>query len=247
MFKNRWKTQFTIILLFISIVLYVIHFFLFHEPRFIFKLMINNLAFAPISVLFVTLFINQVLEIRTKRERAQKNYLALGTFFHEIGGELIRRMASFDSNIEETRELVSIDDSWGEKEFLSARKELSGRHAHLSPERMDIIKLGRCMIRHKKYIVDMLSNPILMEHEALTDMLWSTYHLAMEFSARKDINTISESDMEHLTSDAERAYGFLCIEWLEYMKHLKKEYPYLYSFAMRTHPFRGDDKTYIQC
>jgi hypothetical protein len=33
-------------------------------------------------------------------------------------------------------------------------------------------------------------------------------------------------------------------EWVEYMKHLKNEYPYLFSFAMRTNPF--DDKATIE-
>jgi hypothetical protein len=26
-------------------------------------------------------------------------------------------------------------------------------------------------------------------------------------------------------------------QWLDYMRHLKKDYPYLFSLAMRTNPF----------
>ena len=34
-----------------------------------------------------------------------------------------------------------------------------------------------------------------------------------------------------------RAYERLLSEWLGYLKHLKAQYPYLYSFAVRTNPF----------
>ncbi len=34
-----------------------------------------------------------------------------------------------------------------------------------------------------------------------------------------------------------RVYSQAVIEWLVYMQHLKKKYPYLFSLAMRTNPF----------
>jgi hypothetical protein len=34
-----------------------------------------------------------------------------------------------------------------------------------------------------------------------------------------------------------RVYSMLIGEWLSYMKHVKDNYPYLFSFAMRTNPF----------
>jgi len=34
-----------------------------------------------------------------------------------------------------------------------------------------------------------------------------------------------------------RAYHLLILEWLDYMKHLKTNYPYLFSLAVRTNPF----------
>jgi len=41
----------------------------------------------------------------------------------------------------------------------------------------------------------------------------------------------------HLAHDVARAYSFLVREWLAYMKHLKDNYPYLFSLAIRTNPF----------
>lgn len=62
-------------------------------------------------------------------------------------------------------------------------------------------------------------------------------HLTEELAARADVRKLSDADYAHLSSDIERAYMVLIYEWLEYMRHLKAEYPYLFSFALRTNPF----------
>ena len=40
-----------------------------------------------------------------------------------------------------------------------------------------------------------------------------------------------------MAGDIKRAYTLLVFEWLSYMKHLKNNYPYLFSLAMRLNPF----------
>ena len=46
-----------------------------------------------------------------------------------------------------------------------------------------------------------------------------------------------ENDLQHIAVDFERVYSLLIFEWLAYMKHLKGDYPFLFSFAIRTNPF----------
>jgi len=43
--------------------------------------------------------------------------------------------------------------------------------------------------------------------------------------------------LSHLASDIKRAHHLLVREWLAHMEHLKNEYPYLFSLAVRTNPF----------
>ena len=45
------------------------------------------------------------------------------------------------------------------------------------------------------------------------------------------------SKTAHLSGDITRAYGLLVREWLAHMEHLKREYPYLFSLAVRMNPF----------
>lgn len=242
---DKWKIRYSLILTGISLALYLLHFYIFQDTAFIFRLMINNLAFAPISVLFVTLFINQIMDIRNRQERVQRSYLALGTFFHEMGTELLSRLSVLDTRKALIEEASRIDQKWEEEDFEHLRKAMSSGEVCLSCGRQHLAPLSELLLSEKDQLVEMLANPALKEHDYLTDMLWAIYHLCMELLSRKDVGNTTETDLEHLRKDVERAYGLLCIEWVEYMKHLKTEYPYLFSFASRTNPFRKDREATI--
>jgi hypothetical protein len=51
------------------------------------------------------------------------------------------------------------------------------------------------------------------------------------------MNNLPESDRNHLAGDMNRAYKKLVEQWLVYMSHLKNQYPYLFSLAVRKNPF----------
>jgi len=68
-------------------------------------------------------------------------------------------------------------------------------------------------------------------------LLWAVFHLMEELFYRKDVLRLSDRDYDHISGDMKRAYILLIYEWLSYMKHLKDNYPYLFSLAMRTNPF----------
>jgi len=82
-----------------------------------------------------------------------------------------------------------------------------------------------------------LENPNLLEHESFTELLRAVFHLAEELANRNDVWQLPMSDKEHLAGDIKRAYVLLVAEWLDYMKYLKDNYPYLFALAMRTNPF----------
>jgi hypothetical protein len=92
-------------------------------------------------------------------------------------------------------------------------------------------------IRRELFLLRLLENPNLLEHEAFTDLLRAVFHLTEELIARKDFSKLPISDFEHLAGDIKRAYILLVHQWLDYMKYLKNNYPYLFSLAMRTNPF----------
>jgi len=76
-----------------------------------------------------------------------------------------------------------------------------------------------------------------LEHESFTELLRAVFHLREELLSRRDLIQLPDSDYAHLALDIRRAYTFLVHQWLDYMKYLKKNYPYLFSLSMRTNPF----------
>jgi hypothetical protein len=86
-------------------------------------------------------------------------------------------------------------------------------------------------------LLRLLENPNLLEQEAFTEQLWAVFHLTDELYYRSELTSLPDSDYQHLAVDAQRAYRALTSEWLKYMAHLLKRYPYLFSLALRTNPF----------
>ncbi len=77
----------------------------------------------------------------------------------------------------------------------------------------------------------------MLERQNFSNLLWAVFHFADELTHRKDIKNLPDSDYEHMAGDIKRVYVLLIEEWLDYMKHLQKKYPYLFSLALRTNPF----------
>jgi hypothetical protein len=55
--------------------------------------------------------------------------------------------------------------------------------------------------------------------------------------SRESIGQLPESDYKYLAGDIKRTYILIVHEWLRYVKHLKENFLYLFSLAMRMNPF----------
>lgn len=93
------------------------------------------------------------------------------------------------------------------------------------------------LLTERDFLIRLLENPALLEHEAFTDLLRAVFHLAEEMAYRRDFDSLPDTDRAHLAGDMNRAYRLLVGQWLSYMEHLKVHYPYLFSLALRTNPF----------
>jgi hypothetical protein len=94
-------------------------------------------------------------------------------------------------------------------------------------------------------MLGLLENPNLLEHDEFTDLLWAVFHLIEELEARSSFAGLSSADLDHLSGDINRAYSLLLREWLTYIRHLKQDYPYLFSLAVRTNPLNPEARAEI--
>jgi len=104
-------------------------------------------------------------------------------------------------------------------------------------QKVNLMHLRDFFLAKKEFLLRLLENPNLLEHESFTELLLAVFHLVEELVVREDIVSIPDSDQHHIAGDIRRAYTLLVYQWLEYMGHLKSQYPYLFSLAMRMNPF----------
>jgi hypothetical protein len=232
-------------------ILYIINWVFFHDPHDLFFYLSIDTAFLPIEVLFVVLVIETAISEREKSAMLEKLNMVIGTFFSEAGTDLLKKVAIFDEDTEKIRQHLIITDMWTEKDFLSAAETIKNfdytleiNTDHQSIEFLEDLK--EFLHRKRDFLLILLENPNLLEHETFTDLLRAVFHLTEELEKRKDLSKLPPSDYMHLKGDTERVYGLLINEWLQYMEHLMNNYPYLFSLAMRVNPFNPKAKVEIE-
>jgi hypothetical protein len=221
----------------ISMTVYFLQLIIFKIPHDTYFYLFQDLAFLPVSVLLVTLVIDKLLKKREKRSLLNKLNMVVGTFFGEMGQELLKRMSAFDGRAEELQTILCRKKEWNDQFFRQAQKAVKKHEFDIDIKRGNLQELKEYLVHEKECLLRMLENPNLLEHDSFTDLLWALSHLVQELSWRKDLQNLSENDAEHLALDLKRAYVRILERWLDYMKHLRDDYPYLYSFARRINPF----------
>jgi len=233
----NWQLFLAIILVVASVTVYYIHYQIFRDPHHIFIFLVGDIAFVFTEVLLVSLIIHRVLAEREKRTRLEKVNMVIGAFFSEVGTRLLAYMSDYDPNLDNIRRELIISGNWSEEEFNRVKKRLEDYQYKVSIENMELSQLTDFLVEKRDFLLRLLENPNVLEHEAFTELLRSVFHLTEELAAREDIKQLPDTDRKHITTDIERVYSILVRQWLFYMKQLKDSYPYLFSFAMRTNPF----------
>jgi hypothetical protein len=232
----RWYLFFTIILIVLSAIFYEIQIAIFHKTEDTLFYMLQDIAFVPVQVLLVTLFLNQLLTMREKRSLLKKLNMLIGTFYIEVGTDLIKHLSKYSGDVSSIREKMLITGRWTEKDFAHAGVSVKSADLSIDSRKADLQELKLFLTGKRNFLLSLLANPNLLEHEAFTDLLWAVFHLVEELAAREDYRNLPKSDYDHLSGDIKRAFSQLLVEWLSYMRHLKEDYPYLFSLAVRMNP-----------
>jgi hypothetical protein len=196
-----------------------------------------DIAFIPVSALIFTLIINRLLEQREREALLNKLNMVVGAFFSEVGTELIGSIVTFDEGLEDVRPSLLFDGRWTHADFEAARRAATAHGQDVSLEQGCADAVRDMLTSRRQFMLRLLENQALLEHATFTDMLWAVFHLTEELDARADLSALPDADRRHIELDMARAYGRLLAEWLRYVEHLKSQYPYLYSFSVRTNPF----------
>lgn len=238
--RFRWQIILGAGLLALSALLYLIHFIIFRDTYHIFIYMLGDIAFIPIEVLIITLIIDRVLAAREKRSMLEKLNMVIGAFYSEVGLKLLYYFSCFDLNTENIKKELSGIGRWNDKDFQRVDQMLGKFKYSISCKYGNLDDLKDFLSERRAFLLRLLENPNLLEHEKFTELLWAVFHLTEELEYRDDLKSLPETDYRHIEGDIKRAYVILISEYLDYIKHLRSSYPYLFSLASRINPFNDE-------
>jgi len=234
---QRWRLIFALSLLISCLLLYLFDYAVFRDPHEILTFMLGEIAFLPIEVLLVTLIIHRLLNNMEKRNRLEKLNMVIGAFYVQVGTNLLAYLSDMDPKLEGIRSNLMVTSKWSDKEFSRAAKSLEEYRYGVDINSVDLTRLNLSLSKERDFLLRLIENPTLLEHESFTDLLLAIFHLTEELARRPNLEDLPKSDLAHLRVDIDRTYKLLVHEWLAYMKYLKISYPYLFHLAMRTNPF----------
>jgi len=241
-----WQSLLSLILIAFSALFYCLHYFIFKDLHHIFIYMIEDIAFVFLEVLMVTIVIHKLLHYHEKKIMLNKSNMVIGVFFSEVGMELLKLFSAFEPDATKATHRLLIANNCSNKIFLKIKKSVASHVYDIDVRREDLMEIKTFLKEKRNFLLNLLENPNLLEHESFTDLLWAVFHLTEELHFRKSLKGLSPNDYQHLSLDLKRAYKRLILEWLEYMNHLKNNYSYLFSLAVRTNPFDSNASVEIK-
>ncbi|MCP4134638.1 MAG: hypothetical protein GY754_26930 [bacterium] len=234
---SRWYVILITSLLLVSATSYLAQIHIFNKAHDTFFYMLQDFAFVPIQVLMVTLILDRLFKKREKQALLQKLNMIIGIFFHDIGSDLIIHFGNFIKEFEAISSQLKITPAWSEKDFVIKSKDFDIEADHIDIDEEKLADLKKYLLEKRESLLNLMGSPSLLEHERFTNLLWAVFHLTDELFHRESLTGITSNDTGHLKGDMIRVYNLLIVEWLAYMRHLRRDYPYLYSIAIRTNPF----------
>lgn len=244
--RISWEMKLGIFLVVASAAVYTIKFLVLGDPENTYYYVFNALGFLPINVLLVTLVLNTLLSIRSKREKLEKLNMVIGTFFSELGTGLLTVLSDHDPGLDTIKQELIVRQDWSAADFARVGECMKKYRFRVDITDLDLVPLRDYLVKRRNFLLRLLENPVLLEHESFTELLRAVFHLTEELERRGDMQGLPPSDLTHLAGDMERVYGLLALRWTDYMQYLKNNYPYLFSLAMRTNPFDEQASPVVQ-
>ncbi len=232
-------------MLVLSLVLYGLEYLLYGRTSEVIASFLGNFAFLPIYVLFVTLIIERILREREKLGIKQKLNMVIGVFFSEVGMSLLRDFTGFLVRFDQFAAQLKVSPEWTSRKFDMAAGYLARHDIEVDSSRGDLHLLKQFLMGKRNFMLGLMENPNLLEHDDFTDLLWAVFHLTEELAARQSLDGLPRNDLEHLAGDVRRVYSTLIRQWIFYMRHLMDDYPYLFSLAVRTNPMNPDARAVV--
>ncbi|MBN1689561.1 MAG: hypothetical protein JW901_00905 [Dehalococcoidia bacterium] len=243
--KQQGLIWIALILVVVSLSLYCTHYLIFHDEHHIFIFLMHDLAFLPLEVLLVGIVVERILSRREREEKMAKLNMVISAFFSEVGNPLAAMLLNATPQKGRIIDSLHVKADWKDTDFKKARQFVEKNNL-VGFEGMDIAGLMDFLRSKRSFMLTLIENPNVLEHESFSDLLLSEFHLTEELDSRPSLVNLIPKDAAHINEDIKRVYRHLIIHWLNYMQHLRSNYPYLYSHYLRIHPFQPHPSAIVE-
>jgi hypothetical protein len=172
--SHLWRSQrvlLGLLLVLLSVFFYLLHYVIFRDAHHIFIYLVGDIAFVFIEVLLVTLIIHHLLGEREKRAMLRKLNMVIGAFFSEVGTDLLKFFNGFDRNAEQTSKHLIVGNEWSPEHFTQMQTVLGGHGYKIDSRAGDLKGLRELLVGKREFLLGLLENPNLLEHEDFTELL----------------------------------------------------------------------------
>ena len=212
--RNKFILTTAAILIGLAALMHIVHYLIFQDIHHLMIFLVSDLAFLPLEVFFVVLVIERILTNREKQAMMQKMNMVVGAFFSEAGNPLLKELLGYFDNRDEISRHLSLHGNWTKKEFKEAAEYAHHLKIDVNLERLDLEKIKALLKQKRTFLITMLENPNLLEHDRFTDLLWAITHLDEELQARESLKDLPHTDLQHISGDIVRLYDNLASEWI---------------------------------
>ncbi len=171
------------------------HYLLFREARTLIFYLLLDLAFIPLQVLVVSLILDQLLSRREKRALLKKLNMVIGAFFSEVGNRLLGHLAAFHPDLERLRAEMLPAGQWTARDFDTLARSVAAREIRLDSARSSLASLKEYLAGRQDFILRLLENSNLLEHDSFAELLWSVLHVSEELAARPRLDGLPPADL----------------------------------------------------
>lgn len=201
--KASWLLPVSLLMAAASVLAYGIHYFVFRDAYHIFFYMLLDISFLFLNVLVVIIFIERLLAQRERRSMFRKLNMVIGTFFSEVGVEMLKRFSSHVANADGLKECLNVRPDWTRRDFRKATATAKEFPYDFNFNPPSLLEIKTFLAQKRDFLVRLLENPSLLEHDRFTDLLWAVFHLAEELSFReRDLEGLPPADYNHLMNDS---------------------------------------------
>ncbi len=230
---NKHSMRRIIFLLFaVSAVIYAVQIILFHQPETTAFYIFQDLAFMPVTIAIATLVVGELINEREHQNRLEKSKMLQSTFYTELGNALVRTLLESAAQSKQISELITFR-SMSDRDLKSLQEEIFQMPLDISLSKEIFNQANGLLLSARTSLMVLSSNPLLFEHEAFTDLLWSVFHLMDEYQLRGEFDSLSAGDLEHLNLDYEKTYRQLLSGYIANAQYLHDTYPNLFAATVK--------------